>query len=449
MSGLDAARRHWFETACARISPSRLERLIIELTNRHSPTGAERRACEFLVDHLSAAGLEARYQAVAADSGNCIARIPGDGRGPVVMLYAPIDTHLDADAELDVPWVGPQLRADMMPMAQMRDGSIIGLGASNPKSMVASVAEAACCLRDAAVPLHGDVLVACCGGGMPWIAGGRGNAGLSSGVRHLLSHGVTADCAVILKTWDEVYHEHPGLAWFRIRVLGSLGYAGIPRGIPEFRSSIVPAARLILELEQWLGEYPARHQSAQVRPEGAIAAVRAGWPDKPAFPSAATEIYVDLRTTPDQTMSGIKREFDEFIGAARARYPDVEITWEMLAFRQGSRTDPEHWIVQSALRAWAETHGRPYPGAPPMSGQTDAAAICEHGIPVVRVGFPFPAATPTGEFRDGLGGMGVANVAELLTSIRLMIYMLIDSCTRTREETVARARARSTGGARA
>jgi acetylornithine deacetylase/succinyl-diaminopimelate desuccinylase-like protein len=432
---LSDQQREWFEAACARIDPERLKRLVYDLTAIHSPTGAERAAAEYLADYMRRNGFDARCQVIDAASGNCIGRVRGGGDGPTLMLYAPIDTHLDADAAVDVPWVGPRLRADMLPQAEIRGDLVLGLGASNPKSMIATLTEAATAVIDAGVPLKGDVLVASCGGGMPWVVPERGNAGISSGVMHMLSHGVTADFGVIFKPWDEVYYEHAGMVWFKVTTWGTMGYSGIPRGIPEFRSSIVPAARVILELEQWLTEYPNRHASAQVRPEGWIAAVRAGWPDKPAFPSAACEIYLDLRTNPDQTMAEVQAEFDAVMRGIVARYEDVDATWEMIVSCRSSRTDPDHWVVRSATRAWEEVHGRSYPGAPPMSGQTDAAAICQLGIPLVRLGYPSigDVAVPE-EFRDGLGGMGVANIPDLIDPCRAIIYTIIDSCTRTRGE---------------
>lgn len=444
MTPLDPPRQQWFEATCSLIDEQRLGRLIQHLTELHSPTGAERNICEFLASHLSDAGLEARYQPVCLESGNCIARLRGNGDGPSVLAYAPVDTHLDADPELDVPWAAPKLRADMLPRALVRGESVIGLGSSNPKSMVASVIEAVHCLIGAEIPLAGDVIAAFCGGGMPWIATTRGNAGISSGVKYMLSHGTTADCAVIIKTWDDVYYEHPGMAWFKITVSGSMGYAGIPRGIPEFRNSIIPAARLILELEQWLIEYPARHRSDQILPQGAISALRAGWPTKPAFPPAATEIYVDIRATPDQSMSELESEVEDFIQSVNRRHPDIEATVEMIVSYQGARTDPNHWIIGSALRAWQQTHGRPYPGAPPMSGISDAAAINLAGIPIVRIGYPFRSGeTLPQEFRDGLGGMGAVSPSDLVISIRQLIYILIDICTRTRSEVAQRASMRS------
>lgn len=167
VTALDPSRQHWFETACSLIDERRLGLLIRRLTEFHSPTGAERSICEFLASYLSAAGLESQYQSVGADSGNCIAWLRGSGGGPSVLACEPVDTHLDADPGLDVPWVGPELRADMLPRALVQGESVVGLGSSNPKSMVASVIEAVQCLISAKIPLTGDVVVAFCGGGMP------------------------------------------------------------------------------------------------------------------------------------------------------------------------------------------------------------------------------------------------------------------------------------------
>jgi acetylornithine deacetylase/succinyl-diaminopimelate desuccinylase-like protein len=244
---------------------------------------------------------------------------------------------------------------------------------------------------------------------------------------------VAPDFGIIFKPGDEVYYEHPGLCWFKVTVRGTLGYAGLPRGIPGFRSSIVPAADVIKELEQWLREYPDKHQTAQVRPEGWIAALRSGWPEKAAFPSAATEIYVDIRTNPDQTNASLQQEFDGVMKAIASRHADIEVDWEMYATCQASRTDPSNWIVQSALRGWQQRHGRPYTGAPHTSGQTDAATIGQLGIPLVRIGYPFAVDLPS-EYSEGLGGMGVARIADLIGPCESVVYSIIDTCTRTRGE---------------
>ena len=412
---LSAQQRSWYDTARGKINQERLTQVILDLTNIHSPTGDEREASQFMVDYLNSVGIDAHYQAVNERSGNCVGRLKGSGDGPTLLLYAPIDTHLDADPDIDLPWAGKTLRDDMLPDAYVKDDTVFGLGASNPKSMFCTLVEALTCVVEAGVELRGDVVIASCGGGMPWVVPERGGVGISSGVMHLLSHGVAPDFGIIFKPNDEVYWEHPGMCWFKVTTWGTMGYAGIPRGVPGFTSSIVPAAKVILDLEQWLTEYPDSHCSEQVRPEGWISAVSAGWPEKPAFPSAATEIYLDLRTNPDQTNADVEAEFDAVMNDIVARHDDVDADWEMYVSCRASRTDSDHWIVQSCLRSWEERHGKPYPGAPLAAGQTDAATINRLGIPLARLGYPYmPMETTPEEFLEGLGGMGVSYVPDLL-----------------------------------
>lgn len=440
----DDRRQRWFDDACARISVDRMRDLLVGLVNIHSPTGAERDICAFLASQFAATGLDARCDAIGERSANCVARRRGGGDGPDLLLYAPVDTHLDADPGTDIPWAGVELRPDMLPRARVEDGAVIGLGAANPKSMVAAVVEAVRCMVEAGIPLDGDVIAAFCGGGMPWLERSRGGAGMSSGVRHMLARGVHADCGVIVKTWDDVYHEHPGLAWFRIDVIGSLGYAGV-RGAADLRNPIIPAARLIAALDQWLVDYAQRHRSAEVHPQGAVSAVHAGWQDRPAFPPATASIYVDVRLTPDQAAPDVQRELAAFLADIRPHFEGFEIRSEMIGHCPGARTDPDHWIVGAGRRAWSEAHGRPHVAATPMSGQTDAAALTLGGIPTVRIGFPFGGDPRTPEaLRDGLGGMGVTWPDALVTTVRQLLHIIVDTSTRSRTEIAA---AGQTGGA--
>jgi len=431
---LNTQQQAWFDAACNNINKERLRKLNADLVNIHSPTGAEREASQFMVKHFQNIGLKARYQPVNESSGNAIGELGGDGTGPSLLLYAPIDTHLEGN-DADLPMVGDRLRDDMKPEAILRDELVIGLGASNPKSMVAALTEAVNAVVDADIELKGKITLAFAGGGMPLYVPERNNFGLSTGVTYLLTHGVTADFGIIMKPWYEIYHEHPGMCWFKVSVKGTLGYAGIPRGTPGFRSSIIPATTVINEIEQWLAEFPSRHRSEQIAPEGWIASVQSGWPERPAFPAATTDIFVDVRTNPSQTMASVRHEFDTLMRDILDRHPEIEAEWDMYGSCPGSSTPSDHWIVQSARTAWEHQEGRAYPGAAMLSGQTDAAMINTLGIPLVRVGYPWigDAQVPE-EFSEGLGGMGVSNIDDLIKPIENIIYSIIDCCTRTREE---------------
>jgi acetylornithine deacetylase/succinyl-diaminopimelate desuccinylase-like protein len=430
---LSPEQRAWFEAAVALIDVEHLNRLNREITAIHSPTGRERAASEYMTSYLAEIGVEATYQAMGETSGNAIGRIRGNGGGPSLLLYAPIDTHLEA-TEDDIPWVGPRLRPDMIPVVREESGLLIGLGASNPKAMVTTLAEVMRVVRAANVPLKGDLLVAYAGGGMPVDLAASGNRGLSDGVSHLLARGVHTDYALVMKPGNAVYHEEPGLCWFKVSVRGTLGYAGMPHGLARFRSSIVPAATVILELADWLPRYTERNSSGQVSPQGWIAAVRSGWTDRVSFPSATTEIYLDVRCNPRTPPAEVKAQFEEAIAGILARHPEVELDWDMTASLAGASTDPGCWIIQSAIRAWEEVEGKPHAAPPRTSGQTDISMIRNLGIPTARTGWvSMPDKTPD-EYRQGLGGMGVSFPPDLVTTCRKLVYSVIDTCTRTRAE---------------
>ena len=102
-----AEQNAWYQQACARINPERLKQLLFDITDIHSPTGMTRTASEFMVKRLAESGLSSRYHPMSEITGNVLARLPGQGGGATLMLYAPIDTHLERDeAEKQVnSWV--------------------------------------------------------------------------------------------------------------------------------------------------------------------------------------------------------------------------------------------------------------------------------------------------------------------------------------------------------
>jgi acetylornithine deacetylase/succinyl-diaminopimelate desuccinylase-like protein len=324
----------------------------------------------------------------------------------------------------------------MLPNAYIdENNNVVGLGASNPKGMVTALVAAAEAIQRVGVPLKGELLVAFCGGGMPTFQapGYPGmNHGMGSGVNYMLTHGITADFGIISKPWWGVFWEEVGLCWFKVSVRGTMNYAGMPRGIPGWRSSPVAAAKVLLAIEEWLPKYTELVTSGQVAPQGNISTLRGGWPYKVAFPPATTEIYVDVRCSPRAGPPEVRKLFGEAIEAI-ARKLDVELDWEMIASYPGASTDPNNWIVQSSMRGWEFVEGRPNEFPPAVSGQTDASMIRNLGIPLARFGQPFPTPLAPPEW-DGLGGMGVSHIPDLVKVAKAAIYAAIDTCTRTRAE---------------
>ncbi len=426
-------QQQWYEQACSKLDPQRLKKLLFELTDIHSPTGATRNASQFMAEHINALGMPAKYHPMNDISGNVLGELRGSGDGATLLLYAPIDTHLEGD-DSDYPWAGPTQTIDMKPSAHMVDDWVYGLGSSNPKAMVSTLTEVVHALVDADIPLKGNLNLGFADGGMPVNIAGRDNAGMSHGVGHLINRGMAPDFCVIMKPWNWVYHEEPGMGWFKLTVKGTLGYAGVTRDTPGFRSSIVPAAKVILDLEEWLPKYTERNTSGVVRPDGWISALRSGWPERPAFPSAATEIYFDVRINPRTSPAEVKAQVAEFIASLLKKYPDLEMDWEMYGSVPGGTTDPDNWIIQSARRGWEQVENAGYREPDLLGGQTDGAALRRLGIPTARMGWPWPAEGSPEPIAEGLGGMGATYVPDLMPCAEKILYTIIDTCTRPRDE---------------
>jgi acetylornithine deacetylase/succinyl-diaminopimelate desuccinylase-like protein len=422
-----------YQRAKAKLDPARLKQLLFDITDIHSPTGATRNVAEFVADHMASIGLSPTLDPMTEISSNVLGEKRGSGGGATLLLYAPIDTHLEGD-ESDFPWAGPEQFADLRPSAMMVGDWVYGLGSSNPKAMVSSLLEVATALIEAEVPMLGTLNVGFADGGMPVTIPSRDNAGMSHGVHHLLNRGMAPDFAIIMKPWNWVYHEEPGMGWFKIQVKGTLGYAGVPRGTPGFRSSVVPAATVILELEQWLIDYAEKNRSGDIYPHGWIAGVQGGWPERPAFPSAVTEIFFDVRISPRTTPGEVKAQFEAFMLDLARRFPEIECDWEMYGSTPGGTTDPANWIIQSCRRGWETIEGKPYVTPDPLGGQTDGAALRRLGVPTARIGWPWPAEGSPEPIAEGLGGMGATYVPDLMPCLEKILYACIDTLMRPRSE---------------
>ena len=89
-----------YAAACERLNPGCLQKLLLNLLDIHSPTGAERQVSEFIASYMRAhLGEHSRYRAIREDMGNAIGELRGSGGDVSLLLCAPIDTHIDGDPE--------------------------------------------------------------------------------------------------------------------------------------------------------------------------------------------------------------------------------------------------------------------------------------------------------------------------------------------------------------
>jgi acetylornithine deacetylase/succinyl-diaminopimelate desuccinylase-like protein len=427
---LSSEQERWIQQAHAHIDPGALGRLLADMVDIPSPPGDERALAEFLAGHMAQHGLTSACQRIDERAANAVGRYAGRGRGGDLLLYAPIDA---AFTDEDARWFGGGDRRDLRPLASMEDGFVIGLGAENPKGYAACVVAAAEAVARAGLPLCGDLVVGLGAGGMPTNAPAgstRDRVGQGVGCAFMLEQGVRTVFAVIAKPNWTVSWEEVGLCWFRVTVGGALNYTGI-RHVMPYRNPIVAAARVIDALERWFPDYAKANTAGLLAPQGSIGAIEAGWPHKPAFVPAEAHLYIDLRINARTDPTDAKRQFGEAIARIREAHPDIALSWEMILAIPGSRTDPDNWIIKSTTRAWEAVEGRPHIAEGNKSGATDANILRQWGIPTARIGMPRPAGTPpfAGQF-----SMGVASVESMAALAKLLVRVIVDTCTRPRAE---------------
>src|SRR6059036_2218881 len=125
-----------------------LQRLI--RLDTFNPPGNETLAAELLRDYLAESGVAAELYAKVPERANLVARIPGHGSGPSLLLLCHTDTVLADAAEWQVdPWSG-----------ELRDGEIWGRGALDMKGQVAANAVALASLAREGFEPSGDLIFA-------------------------------------------------------------------------------------------------------------------------------------------------------------------------------------------------------------------------------------------------------------------------------------------------
>ena len=417
------------EAVMAEVARDGLVEAVCGLVNVPSPTGAERPAAEWLVEHLAGAGVRSALQVIDSRQANAVGVLPGRPGGESVLLYAPLDTYTTGDPELDIPYAGPRMRPDMLPHAQVHEDLVIGLAAGNPKGHAACVLVAVEAMARAGIELDCDVVAGFGAGGMPSFAvdsvgtPGRANTGHGVGATFLLERGFTTDHAVIAKPGWSVSHEEVGLTWVDVEVPGEHSYVGSRHRMP-YRNAAAGAARVIEVLEAWCEDYAARHEAGSMRPQGAVSSVHGGFERLAASTSALVRVRLDVRMTPEQTAPAVVREVRKALLQVEAEL-GVPLQVRQVASVPGTRTDPRTPVVRAAVAAWEAVEGRPHALAGENSGATDANILRLRGVPTARVGMPKVAVGPGGQPVDFTLGMNAVDVVEMRRLVEVLVRTVV------------------------
>jgi acetylornithine deacetylase/succinyl-diaminopimelate desuccinylase-like protein len=428
---LTPQQEEWVDAAWSVIDEDELRSLVTEMVSIPSPTGGEAELARFLAAKLEGIGFRSRYQALDDAQANAVGMIEGNGTGPSLMLYAPIDTLTSGVESDDIPGVGPVLRADMRPEATNTANWVVGLGASNPKGHGACNIAAASAILRSGIPLNGDLIVGLGAGGMPsnsrpTTRSSRRNVGQGTGCSYMLEQGIFPDFAVITKPGWCVAWEEVGLSWFRVTVNGTFNYVGSRHRLP-YRNPIVAAATVIEELERWFGDYSSQQASGLVTPQGQIGFIHAGWEHTASLSPATCEMLIDLRLSPRTSPVEARRLFLDVIKRIQDSHPDVDIDCEMVLSIPGTTTSPDNWIVKSCIRSWEAVAEMPHQAVTATSGATDANILRNRGIPTARVGMP-KAIDDQGIEVDFAMGMNACDIRHMVRLTKLLIHSSVATC---------------------
>lgn len=355
-----------------------------------SPTGAEEAAADLLLSQLHDAGCVVTKQEVEPGRANAVGRVRGSGGAPTLMFNG----HLDTSYSGDEPWL---TAPGFKPHPIVRDDAVIGLGIMNMKGAVACYVEAIRALRDAGIHLAGDVVVAGVAGEIEkaeWGDEFRGATyrGYGTGTRHLVSHGVVADAAVLGEPTEErLVLGHYGTMWVRIATSGPFFHTAFSQGRLE-ENSLVRMHRLLDDVIAWTRHWEERGAYGDLPGVVNLGAIRGGFPWRVSRTPHRTDLFLDVRVPPTMGFEAAEAELRALIDGLSSRYPDADIDWEVYVTAGGAEIDGDHPVV-----AAADAAHRAVTGAAPERARvhwaSDASTLSRYGIPSLNYG-PISGALP-------------------------------------------------------
>jgi acetylornithine deacetylase/succinyl-diaminopimelate desuccinylase-like protein len=379
----------------------------VDTTN---PPGNETAAAELLREYLGANGVQCELYARVPERANLVARIPGRGDGPTLLLLSHTDVVLADPSEWSVP-----------PFAgEVRGGEIWGRGALDMKGQVAANAVTIASLAREGFQPAGDLIFAATadeevgdGFGLSWLCEQHPDAvrcdyAINEGAGDRLELG---SVVYLCSTAEKMS------APFRLRVHGRSGHASMP-AIAD--NALVKAVRLIERLAEYRPE-PQLQQEVEAflravlgevpSPGSAVERARAVHPTAaelvqpllaPTFAPtmisasrkrnvipALCEIVVDCRLLPGQHPKLVEPLLRAVLGG------DVEYELEWLEAQGGTRSalDTPLWDAVESFVSEREPGAHAVPIC--SAGFTDSHWLRE-AFGAVAYGF-FPArALPAG-----------------------------------------------------
>ena len=411
--------------AASHITPERVRDLVLELVDIPSPTGQERGVAECLVARMKRMGLETDLPLVDAGRPNAVGHLRGRGDGVNLLFTGHMDTsYSGAEAHLS----GEGFR----PRGVLRDGWIWGLGANNMKSGLACALVAIEAIATSGIELAGDISFGGVVGEIEKTAieefQGVEYSGYGVGTRHLVTHGVTADYALLAEpTGMRIASANMGCIWVRIGVTGTVAHSALANK-PNVVNAIAVMHELQTDIAAWARDYEATHVYKGEHANVTVAAIRGGAPWRLSRNPHECSLYLDIRTVPGQTVDGVKRELRRVL----RRFADAKGTTEpamhVYVSDPPNLVDERSALVGSLAAAQAAVTGESPPTIIRRPG-ADAVHLTAYGVPCVPFG-------PGGRLHPDTRGAGMhaagehVHLDDCVAAAKIYVALALDLCGR-------------------
>jgi len=415
----------------AQIDRDELAQLGCDLVNIPSPTGQEKAVAEYILHWFQENGLKPVRQDVEVDRPNAVGVLKSDGTGLSLGFNGHMDTSFTGTQE-DLRMIAA-VEPDSELKGSIKDGKVRGLGISNMKGGVAAFMMAGKALKKSGVKLKGDVIFAAVVGEIsrtpigPWQT--KEYRGEGAGTRHLLTHGMHSDYALVADGSDmNIVWTQTGVVQIKITTFGKAEAAwGTKRSThPMVKlNAIVKMMKIIEALEKWAERFEEQYiynsPTGPIYPKVNIGAIEGGAPYRPNYFPGVCSIYVDIRTPPQLRPVTVQHEITSALSS-------LEFEYEMEAYK--SLLGHEGKGVEPLVQSLEEIHQFLFsqklrPEAPDRASiWTDTNVYNELGIPAVKIG---PRGKRIGPRNEEI------NIDEMVKAAQIYALVALDICSRERK----------------
>lgn len=413
------------------ITPDLVRRTLLDLIDIRSPTGHEAGMAEYLVQRFRRAGLDAALQPVEEGRPNAVAHVRGAGDGLNLLFTGHMDTSYSGDE--------PHLDGEgFRPKGVCRDGWIWGLGANNMKSGLAGLIVALEAIVKSGIKLRGDVSFGSVVGEIEKAPveefQGRDYSGYGIGSKHLVSHGVTADYALLAEpTSLRICTANMGCLWVRVTVRGgSMAHSALTNK-PGTVNAISMMAPLMQSIEQWAARFRAENTFMGEPANVTVACIRGGAPWRLSRNPQECSLYLDIRTVPGQTADQVKRQLRAVLQQHADTHGVEEPALDFLVTDPALTLDQDLPIVGALAAAQKDVMGeasRPFIRRP----GSDAIHLSRYDVPCVQFG-------PGGRMHPDAKGRSMHEIGDhvllddVVLASRIYLATALDLCNRPAADT--------------